>query len=136
MTDAAKEAAQVLEDAADLLLANGRCILTGVRRGGTTEDVVERYCVLGAIAKAQGVDPDDWPQLFGDPAVDALGKHLMPAVIDWWASQPQRPAEVTPIMTVYTWNDCLIGDDDGDDFDVIDTLRLVAKDLRNEAAES
>lgn len=126
------EAAQVLDDAADLLLMNGRCIFDGA--AGLPGS--ERYCVLGAMAQVAKEDADEWTEMGEHPATAALAARLRPTVAAWsrenwghWnrhASPPRHDIEV-----VYTWNDGVIGDK-VDDGEVIDTLRSVAKELRRE----
>lgn len=113
--------AQVLEEAADLLLIKGRCKIFGMTSR-------EEYCVLGAIAAVQGVEfGDNEGAIYNneDPAVIALASHVTPEVLAY----ADRPFGDTPAIYVWTWNDLL----DHDDFEVIDTLRIVAKDLRNSA---
>lgn len=112
--------AQVLEEAADLLLINGRCTVVG-------RTITEEYCVLGAIAKVQGVSFEGGEQdIYNDedPAIIALASHVAPQV-DAAEYRPSLP--MTPTAYVWCWNDLL----DHDDFEIIDTLRIVAKDLRN-----
>lgn len=100
-----KDAATVLEDAADLLLIHGRC--THALRNNQGE-----HCALGAIYEAAGCLRDDgvnhnsatWD------ATTALIRHLEHG-------------------DIAHWNNHL-----ADDFEVIDTLRHVAKNLRNQAA--
>lgn len=114
------DAAQVLEDAADVLLVNGRCRLTG------HSPYTGSFCVLGAIAEA--VQPGWHHQCGarywnivstgdGRAAVAALARHLP---VD---------LEADPEVRVYCWSDGTSDDDE-----VRDTLLLAAKDLRNEAA--
>lgn len=122
-----KNAADVLEEAADLMLVHGRGKYEGRSSGGT-------YCVLGAMAEA--VDPGWWQ----NAAVDPLDKYLYFAIVRARAAEPLRELagrvphgsledlSDKPEEAVYLWND---GTDA--DFEVIDTLRSVAKDLRNEA---
>lgn len=116
------DAAQVLEDAADLLLIKGRCTIIG-------QDLDGRYCVLGAIAEVQGRyvlgDFNEEP-IYNDedPAVIALANHVAHLVEGRGVRNDRRPSS-----RVYGWNDWL----DLDDFEIIDTLRIVAKDLRNGA---
>jgi hypothetical protein len=101
------DAAQGLEDAADWLLVNGRC-------RDTLTDESGAGCVIQAIAQA--VNPADdmvagWRRenhvyrLFAKHSIDRFGR--------------------TPV----SWNRDIV-----DDFEVIDELRLAAKDLRNTAA--
>jgi len=118
--------ATVLEEAADLLLLKGRCKVYGV-------DAKGRYCVLGAIAAVQGktwTDEDEGAIYEDDPAVDALAATVGPLVDAFERANGWGPCgKGVPSTYVYFWNDVL----PDDDFEVIDTLRLVAKDLRNEA---
>ncbi len=92
-----KDAATVLEDAADLLLLEGRC------RDSAYGDNGER-CVLAAIADV------------------SVGTHRFnPTQCPAWLLLKDRiPAGVV------LWNR-----ETADDFEVIDTLRLVAKEIRN-----
>jgi hypothetical protein len=107
------DAAQVLEDAADLLLTRGRCQNSGRSAAG-------EFCALGALYEV--IEPGWWRgssytywNVVDDehPAAVALAAHLGDADHCW---------------TIADWNDATT-----DDFEVIDTLRHVAKDLRNEA---
>lgn len=106
----------ILEEAADLLLIEGRC-------KGQRYDGKGRYCVVGAIEKVQygevtavGADLGERPSPYEDPAVRLLAEKL-------------GERDVMRGGCVDFWND-----NTPDDFDVIDTLRLVAKDLRNEVS--
>lgn len=123
-----KTPADVLGEAADLLLIHGRC-----RGEGSEED--GRFCVLGAMAEA--VHPgwvEDDPNYFqvveandaANRAMRALDRHLALDI-------DRLPGYMLslPDLRVAHWNDGLRSEDD--DFEVIDTLRHVAKDLRNEA---
>ena len=106
--------AQIIEDAADLLLIHGRTIAEGVDRAG-------RLCVLGAVSQAKGLDPREWMFQAKTAEVQAISNAVrarMPSGLD---GHPH-------IAIVWRWNDCTV-----DDFDVIDTLRHIAKDIRNEA---
>lgn len=106
------EVAQVLEEAADILLINGRCVYDA-------RDDQNRFCVVGAIMAARGYDvvvgpvTQTYPRPFGsgytDPAVAAIERHL-------------------GVNNAGVWSD-----ETEDDFKVIDTMRIVAKDLRNNA---
>ena len=106
-----KDAATILEDAADLLLIHGRSQCTGRARSG-------KFCVLGAIAEAQ--QPGWWTDGF-----------------PWyWRVVRTDPAAVAAVAAlgfpddgaVAEWND-----ETADDFEVIDRLRLSAKTLRNQS---
>lgn len=109
-----KDAATVLEDAADLLLIHGRAQLEGMDKHGA-------YCVLGAIkAAADEEDAAEWYRL------DSRAARVAVMAVARWL--PPRAKGVPRDRKVYEWND---GCDD--DFEVIDTLRHVAKDLRNQA---
>ena len=103
MDQAEKDPAQILEDAADLLL------IRGVRRDGTAgiHEPSGPLCAYGAVLTAaeQRVAAEI-------RAFDALEEHLF--------------GECKDCGRVFDWND-----KSGDDFEVIDTLRLVAKQLRN-----
>jgi hypothetical protein len=115
---AEKDAATVLEEAADLLLIHGRCTYNAKDQAG-------RYCVVGAVMAARGLDvkvgpvtdtttpliqAGDFAVGYADPAVLAVGHHLR-------------------VPNVAVWNDETL-----DDFKVIDALRLVAKSLRRNEA--
>jgi len=76
------------------------------------------YCVLGAIKVAAGEEePTAWYRF--DTKVSRIA---VIAVAQWLPVRGRTRGEVK----VYEWND-----DTDDDFEVIDTLRHVAKDLRN-----
>lgn len=113
-----KDAATVLEEAADLLLIHGRARGTG--RNGNGE-----LCVLGAIAEAvaPGWNGDEYWQA----VTDYCGGQGYPAVHALAARLPDQDAREH--WTVYEWNDDPAVTDD----DVRDTLLTVAKDIRNEA---
>lgn len=122
--------ADVLEEAADLLLINGRCV--GSRE--TQENRGTRsYCVLDALAAVAGIEGDAeqgiwaWSRAAESPAALALAAHL--------ATMPDLPGYIIdsdPADIVWRWNDHFDFAPDND-FEVIDTLRRVAKDLRNES---
>lgn len=114
------DVAQVLEDAADLLLIHG------VRRDGSSgyPDWVEGekvpLCAFGGMCVAADAliasQPDPWVSCdLSSVALDAFEAHFFGA------------DKGTPLHT-FKWNDAT-----DDDFTVIDALRHVAKDLRNEA---
>lgn len=108
-----KDAATVLEEAADLLLIHGRCT-------GTAQRKDESLCVLGALTSAMGNVPKDiCIETYNAPARVALERHLA-------ATGAQAPAADPDRGSAWIWNDTT-----EDDFEVIDTLRRVAKDLRN-----
>lgn len=112
--------AQVLEDAADVLLVNGRCRNIG-HSPGTGE-----FCVLGAIAKA--IEPgwfDRSPACYWGLTDDGVGRVAVEAV----ARRTPWPL-LDPGIAVYDWNDDPATTDD----EVRDTLLLAAKDLRNGVA--
>lgn len=116
MTTTEMSPAQVLEDAADLLLIHGRCTGQGKSDDG-------RLCVLGAMTLAAGGDLENWADLdLRPPAVAAL-RSLAPRL---------TTIAKTQIEKVYLWND----DRDTTDDDVRDTLLVTAKDIRNEAVPS
>ena len=126
------EAARVLEEAADLLLIHGRCT-------GQGQDGAGRLCVRGAIQKAQGERPTGmglWPS----PANDALERHLAGTEFAERHLERVRSHDLEPdalaqverwesVFPSFIWNDSLKGEDQ--DFEVIDTLKQVAKQLRN-----
>lgn len=123
------DAATVLEEAADLLLVKGRCVQKAVDGEG-------RYCVLGAITTALGLDADaDWDdqRVLTHPAIEALAEHLR-------KQHPQLGAgrRLSNGCAIYAWNDGYAPEIESlpTDDDVIDTLRRVAKDIRNEARSS
>lgn len=101
------DVAEVLERAADALWMYGRC-----KRFGTNDD--GNLCVVGAIRFAQDQEPRHWTASYAwaktDPAVIALEAHLN--------------------QQAYIWNDCLDLTPENDAL-VIDTLRHVAKNIRN-----
>lgn len=114
-------AADVLEAAADALFVYGRC------RGRVEEHGA--FCVLGAIQHVRGRDPQRWgDDLFksdfhvprDDPASLALSEYLVSHVDEVFEG-------------VWSWNDTRRGPEG--DAEVIDTLRLCAKDLRNGESE-
>jgi hypothetical protein len=112
--------AQVLEDAADLLLIHGRCT-NGLLRSALTGS----FCVVGAVGEAAGVD--HWGA-YSHPAVLAVADHLGHAPLP----EPDAGLEMPRAfrgLKVGDWNDQTEDDDD----EVRDTLLLVAKDLRNGA---
>ena len=122
--------AEVLERAADALFVYGRCAGQSSKHDGS-------MCVLGAIKYAQGLDTSQWVgSTYHDPAARALGEYLgerFPDHANW------RPAGALslvgihgPFLAPWIWNDCHAGSEH--DGEVIDTLRLCAKDLRNEEA--
>lgn len=110
--------ATVLEEAADLLLIHGRCKLEG-------EDGTGKLCVLGAIGKVRGLR--HWSTAIDPPFGMVVPPEILPltryAAQRLWDSG--RPAPPTP-AAIYSWND---GSDD--DFEIIDGLRHVAKEIRN-----
>lgn len=125
-----KTTADILEEAADILLINGRCTIVGVSRKRRA------YCVLGAIAKARGWDEKSDHEIYrnDDPAVIALANHISPLLDSGLPGCIERSGingKTSPSRDVYLWNDQI---EHSDDFEVIDTLRKVAKDLRNKAA--
>jgi hypothetical protein len=102
------DVAQTLEDAADLLL------IRGVERGGTYGAPGGPRCVVGAISEVAGLKGAGHLDQSTRPIRQAVRSHL--AAHGKSANLPD-------------WNDT-----SADDFEVIDTLRHVAKDIRNEAA--
>lgn len=126
------DAAQILEDAADLLLIHGRCTGKGLDDAG-------RMCVRGAILAAAGERPT---QVFGvnSPGVGALEAYLArhPEIhADYYMTEglgsgnPDHWAGnlASGRWPAWIWNDDPTTTDD----EVRDTLLLAAKDLRNEA---
>jgi hypothetical protein len=110
-----------LEDAADLLLIHGRCKGTGVNG----ED---QFCVMHAIAVAKGTLPQIVPSgSTTKPAEAWVVECFGPEAAALSASLDVRFGS-NPIDRCWGWNDMI-----SDDFEVIDHLRLVAKDLRNNA---
>lgn len=81
-------------------------LVRGVCRDGTYGEPGGPRCVRGAMHEVEGT-------LFCTPAVKALYRHLDGQGI---------------VMPVSVWNDTST-----DDFVLIDTLRTIAKDLRNQA---
>lgn len=102
MSEQTKDAATVLEEAADLLLIRGVC------RDGTWGVPGGSRCVMGAIGEVL-------PAHGQSIACRALFNHLK---------------TVGGMSNLAQWNDSTT-----DDFEVIDTLRHVAKDLRNGSPE-
>jgi hypothetical protein len=101
------DAATVLEEAADLLLMRGRTRVIRQASDGA-------LCVLGALSLASGDETAEGFGVYDHPATSAVASHV----------RPNRGGQAA--MAVAGWNDHT-----DDDFEVIDTLRLVAKDLRN-----
>lgn len=99
-----KNAADVLEEAADLLLIRGRC------RDGTYGRPGGPRCVVGAMSEVSDINLNT-VTIYPEPIYSA-----------WSAVADSVGKSVT------TWSDQI-----EDDFEVIDTLRHIAKDLRNEA---
>lgn len=123
------KAATILEDAADLLLIHGRCTGSGRKPDG-------RLCVVGAIQVAQGDEPTGIAR--HPDAVNELERHLYEFVP--FAAEYIAACRTTTFVEMcdrnlrfpaWIWNDRQRGADD--DFEIIDTLRLCAKNLRNEA---
>ncbi len=103
--------ATVLEEAADYLLIHG------VRRGSMGYSFGAERCALGAIEIALG-GRLPYEAIVGSSAAVALHDHLT-------AHQPWGDG------CIPVWNDM-----SSDDFEIIDTLRHVAKNLRNEEVAS
>lgn len=126
------EAAQILEDAADLLLVHGRCTGHGLDPDG-------RMCVRGAIRAALGEDPAE--TFFADSPADAALEQRLACLplaeerLRAWEAVGPGGAETADACRAsgrfpsWLWND----HQDTTDDEVRDTLLLVAKDLRNEA---
>lgn len=104
------DAAQTLDDAADLLLIHG------VRRDGSS-GIHEFRANGGGMLCAYG----------GMQA--ASGKALADHALNLFAQRKFGSDYMT--ASVFAWNDR-----SADDFEVIDGLRMVAKDIRNEHAPS
>lgn len=104
-----KNAADVLEEAADILLIGGRVCRNPSMTG--------MNCVMTAIFGAGAPEPVRMV------AVDALHAHLVACGV--------RPDPRSRNHLAAQWNDKTT-----DDFEVIDTLRHVAKDLRAKADPS
>lgn len=105
-----QEVAQVLEDAADLLLVHGRCAFH-------REDYDGRLCLAGAVAAAAFGDPHS-NYVFAAPAWQALA-----------ASGPFVGWRFEPWLNPVMWNDRTETTDE----DVRDLLLHTAKTCRNEA---
>lgn len=116
--------AQVLEDAADVLLIHGRC------RGFGKQPSTGQFCVLGAIAEV--VQPG-WDQFDRTAYFHVCDEPEAQAAIE--AIDRRLPATDFPsgfvTTRVYDWNDVTEDDDE-----VRDTLLLAAKDLRGAAVPS
>jgi hypothetical protein len=122
--------AQVLEDAADLLLVHGRCAGKGLDADGA-------MCVRGAIAKAEGRNPAISLEVMGrrTPALvelesrlpDLAAGHIARKVAEFSGWESTLDSGRWPS---WVWND----DRDVTDDEVRDALLLAAKDIRNEAA--
>lgn len=104
-----KDAATVLEDAADLLLIRGVC------RDGTFGRPGRERCALGAISEVVGAD-----------ITECSGYHTEGTELYAAARAALYSSDLIGDRTIQWWNDS-----SDDDFEVIDTLRRVAKDLRN-----
>ncbi len=103
MTDT-MDIATVLEEVADLLLMRGVC------RTGSYGDPGGPRCVMGALAEVLGLNTEtasSRDSVWRHPAVDVL-------------------FDAVPDRNLIEWNDA-----SEDDFEVIDTLRHLAKDIRN-----
>jgi hypothetical protein len=130
MPDSPPSPAQVLEDAADLLLVHGRCTGKGIDANGS-------MCVRGAIAKAEGKNPALAVDVMGSwtPALrelearlpDLAPVHIARKVADFASWETTLRAGRWPS---WVWND----DPEVTDDEVRDVLLLAAKDIRNEAA--
>lgn len=105
-----QEVAQVLEDAADLLLVHGRCRFE-------REDIDGRLCLAGATAVAQGMNVHSADVLFTD------------AWTTLTAALPSRDYVSLHNMQPIAWNDLPRTTDE----DVRDLLLHTAKTCRNEA---
>lgn len=111
------DTATVLEEAADLLL------MRGVNRTGTFGHAPGGpRCVLGAIGEVQGVaDMDTCGK------VEAVRAACTPAAMAFRDHLREKLRAVS-LTFITEWNDAT-----ADDFEVIDTLRHCAKDIRNQA---
>jgi hypothetical protein len=108
------DTAQVLEDAADLLLVHGRCKTNAKDKDG-------RFCVVGAVMAARGHNVLTGcvvMTVLNEQALGYADPALVPVALHVDGSSNGLAAAL--------WNDRT-----EDDFEVIDTLRHVAKDLRN-----
>lgn len=102
---AEKDPATILEEAADLLL------IRGVRRDGRYGVAGGPRCTVGALE-----------EVVGPGTVSQVRDRMWPAKRALiWHLQAEGHSGV-----ICDWNDS-----SSDDFEVIDTLRLVAKQLRN-----
>lgn len=129
------DVAQVLEDAADLLLVHGRCT-------GRQQDEQGRMCTRGAIAAAATGDAEQWLNADAQRAVLVLERHLFThpissGLMERYALNPEYPRFLDGVredgrFPISIWNDAQ-RTPEGDD-ECIDTLRRVAKDIRNEGA--
>lgn len=112
------ETADVLEQAAEVLEQNGwvQGTLAVVNEDGTGS-----YCAMGAVRKALGYFDHG---IFGQDSREFRRICYVAAVVDLALRQHLG----TPVAR---WNDELAADK----FEVIDTLKLAAKDLRNQKTE-
>jgi len=114
----ADETADVLDAAADLMWMYGRGVGAPAyrqQRGHTS------LCPLEAIAEAEGRPRLRWAA--DSDTVDAFAER---ALAQKW------PGKQKAVVRVLRWNDNLPNTPENDAL-VVDTLRRVAKDIRNEA---
>jgi len=111
--------ATILEEAADLLLVHGRCKWRAMDDDGT-------FCVVGAVMAAQGVRMRPGLVMAQPGATEIGAGYFDPALVPLAKAVGTVGPHVPPGAVVANWND-----NTADDFEVIDTLRHVAKDLRN-----
>lgn len=123
------EAAQVLEDAADLYESERIDWCTGswVENGGK----VLSMCAEGALMKAAGLkDRTIWAyEKISQLRSDTFLRNADNAAYDRYTTARDLVAQHVGGVSVTGWNDELAGGKQG----VIETFREVAKDLRNNA---
>lgn len=125
------DAATVLEEAADLLLIRGRCINS---RQSNSNRGTASYCVMDAIAEVAGITGTEvrpaWDLACDSAPALAVADHLadMESLPLWLRTLPAADR-------LWNWNDIHDANPEND-FEIIDTLRLVAKDLRGKAVPS
>lgn len=120
------EHADILEKAADLLFVHGRCTGHGIKPDG-------RMCVRGAINVAVGGDASMVMGAFdGYKTADLVDAYLAahPDLIPAYKREAHSDWIDEGRFPCWVWNDGLT--DAADDELVIDTLRMCAKDARNE----
>jgi hypothetical protein len=116
MTPEEMSAADILEGAAGVLDVHG----WGRGRYYRVEN--GHYCVIGAMRAAIGMDEDDVPNILREFPAFA-------EAVQFLALQITGRDEFMPVCGITGWNDFACKGED----QATDTLRLAAKNLRNEA---